>query len=129
MKSYRLLIYCLRSTFRACHDLVVWRWMTRKRVYNIMILRRRHFNRHNSRHWYVFNYGTSETFKLVRLFITKLHHFSSVLKINVSTPSFTFVMCRRSYKYGVCQSPLSQLVSGTYGIYTIHTCSYIVCRV
>lgn len=29
-----------------------------------MILCRRRFNRHNSRHRYVFNYGTSETFEL-----------------------------------------------------------------
>jgi len=41
-----------------------------------MILCLRRFNRHNSRHRYVFNYGTSETFELVRLFITKSHSFS-----------------------------------------------------
>lgn len=100
------------------------RRMTRRRVCNNdPAPRRHHFNRHNSRHWYVFNYGTSETFKLVRLFITKLHHFSLVLKINISPPSLTFVMCRRSYKNEEYQSPMSQLVSSTY---TIHMCSYIV---
>jgi len=68
--------YCQRSAFCACHGLTAESSDARGRVlYNDRC--RRHFNRHNSCHRYVFNYGTSETFELVRLFITKSHSFSA----------------------------------------------------